>query len=154
MDNRKITLVISTYRQFEDLLKSFGKVINDERINEILIVDDNSENNYYWNIEEWLQFDAPEKVRLAQNTAHIGEYLNRRMGILLADGEWILTTNSNNIIEPEQIDKLFNQTWNEKTMIEIGSDTIFVNRAEYLRLFDVEDEVFWVKAGNKIKLLK
>lgn len=154
MDNRKIALVISTYRQFEDLLKSFGKVINDERINEILIVDDNSENNYYWNIEEWLQFDAPEKVRLAQNTQHIGQYLNRRMGILFADGQWILATSSNNIIEPEQIDKLFKQEWNEKTMIEIGSETIFVNRAEYLRVFDMDDEVFWVKAGNKIKLLK
>lgn len=41
-----------------------------------------------------------------------------------------------------------------KTMIEIGSETIFVNRAEYLRVFDMDDDVFWVKAGNKIKLLK
>jgi glycosyltransferase involved in cell wall biosynthesis len=128
MDNRTIAICIYTYQQFEKLLESFKEVVDDNRVAEIVICDDFSEQKTIWKIEDWLQFDAPEKIRLCQNTKHIGEDLSKHTLAVMADSEYIVLMNAEERIRATSIDMIFETQWEETAMLKFDGNKIFMNR--------------------------
>lgn len=105
MDNRKITLAITTWNRFDLTIKSFENVIDDDRINDVVIVDDCSNDGS----DKWLRdcFGGHKKVRIYINSETIDCYKNKAMAVMLAMQEWTIIFDSDNVIDTGYLDKLY-----------------------------------------------
>jgi glycosyltransferase involved in cell wall biosynthesis len=99
-----ISLCITTYNRYEMLMESFAQVLNDDRISEIVIVDDCSDIAIYDKILA-ATFDMA-KVRLIRNTENLGMSLNKKKAIEAAKNEWCIIFDSDNIMSPDYLDAL------------------------------------------------
>lgn len=97
-----LSLCITTYNRFEMTMESFAKVIDDDRISEIVIVDDCSEIDYYDKLAA-ATLDMP-KVRLFRNKKNLGMSLNKKRAVELAKCEWVILFDSDNVIDLSYID--------------------------------------------------
>lgn len=117
--NRKISLCITTYNRVEETLRSFSQVLDDERVSEIVIVDDHSNLEIYERLEWAIQAlngelfhktmngQTTPQIRLKRNDKNLGVYKNKLMSVLLATNDWCIPFDSDNIIDKDYIDKLY-----------------------------------------------
>jgi glycosyltransferase involved in cell wall biosynthesis len=199
-----ISLCITTYNRDQLTVDSFAQVLNDDRISEIVIVDDHSDETIYNNLA-WL-VNGMDKVRLFRNPKNLGCYHNKRMAVECASNEWVILFDSDNVIGKDYIDALFNYNpkmddgsfsgWAKWVIYQpefamphfnftaysnksfdkglaknympqmtfqtmLNAMNFFVNRAEYLRVFDSSKEepwtadsiyfnYLWLKSGGSI----
>ncbi len=97
-----ISLCITTYNRTTLLYESFAQVLNDDRISDIVIVDDCSD------VEIWnaicYQLSEMDKVNLYRNEKNIGCYHNKKRAVELATNEGVIIFDSDNIITPKYLD--------------------------------------------------
>lgn len=105
MDNRKITLAVTTYNRYDFLLKCFADVVDDERINEIVIVDDHSDLDIFDKIVRTYA-DEP-KVYIYRNAKNLGVYKNKYQSVKHSCNDWVIVFDSDNVIKKDYIDKLY-----------------------------------------------
>ncbi len=111
---KPITLAITTFNRFTLLIESFRKVLDDERISEIIISDDESEIELYKDIVNY--FKTESKVKVYRNLTNVGVYQNKYRSALHATNPWIILFDSDNIIDKSYIDKLYEiPEWDEHT---------------------------------------
>lgn len=115
MDKRTITLAITSWERYEETLNSFVNVANDDRVSEIVIVDDASSMEVYKNLERAVSF-CP-KVKLFRNEINHGCYLNKRMAVSLSSNKFLVLWDSDNTMTKEYLDKIFEQEWDEDTIL-------------------------------------
>lgn len=101
-----ISLCITTYNRTTLLYESFAQVLNDDRISEIVIVDDHSDNGI-WNAI-WGKLAEFNKVKLYCNDKNLGCYHNKKRAVELASNKWVILFDSDNIITPQYLDALWN----------------------------------------------
>lgn len=101
----QISLCLTTFNRFEFTVESFAQVINDGRISEIVIVDDCSTDDSYGKLQQYFTYHP--KVKLFRNEKNLGVYYNKKRAIELAGNEWAILFDSDNIIYPHYIDKLY-----------------------------------------------
>lgn len=99
-----ISLCITTYNRYELLMESFAQVLDDDRISEIVIVDDCSTDEIYGKVLAAV-FDMP-KVRLYRNQQNLGMSLNKKRAVELAKNEWVILFDSDNIIAPDYLNNI------------------------------------------------
>lgn len=99
-----ISLCITTYNRYELLMESFAQVLDDDRISEIVIVDDCSTDEIYGKVLAAV-FEMP-KVRLYRNQQNLGMSLNKKRAVELAKNEWCILFDSDNVIGPDYLDAL------------------------------------------------
>lgn len=99
-----ISLCLTTYNRFEMLMESFAHVLDDDRISEIVIVDDHSDIKYYDQIAA-ATIDMP-KVKLHRNKDNLGMSLNKKKAIELAKSEWCILFDSDNVIGSDYLDAI------------------------------------------------
>lgn len=117
MSKRYITLAITVYNRYDLLLESFAQVIDDERISEIIIVDDASTDGSGKQIEEY--FEGHEKVKVYINDINLDCYFNKRKAVKLSSNEQLILLDSDNIITKEYIDKLYEiQEWHPDVIVQ------------------------------------
>lgn len=113
-DERRISLCIPTWNRLELLIDSFINVLYDERISEIVIVDDASDIEIYNQIEKFC--DGIPKIKLFRNEVNLDCYRNKREAISKATNEWCILFDSDNIIKTDYIDRLYGiEKWQHKT---------------------------------------
>jgi len=111
---RKISLCITTFNRYDLLLESYIQVLNDDRISEIIIVDDNSTPAVVQALQR-LHF-TNGKVKIFYNDHNHGVYRNKKRSVELASNEWVIVFDSDNIITPDYLDKIYAiENWDEKT---------------------------------------
>lgn len=98
----KLTLSITTYNRYELLLESFANVIDDHRIDEILIMDDCSEELYWKKIKELPNFNP--KIKVVRQLANRGMSVNKRDAIFHSKNEWVILFDSDNVIGKDYLD--------------------------------------------------
>lgn len=114
-DTHKISLCITHFNRPEMVMRSFEKVVNDDRISEIVIVDDSSENIQYLDLLERIGTRA--KIKVFRNESNIGCYRNKREAISKATNEWVIIFDSDNVIDAQYIDKLYEYgLWDKQTI--------------------------------------
>lgn len=112
-----ISLCLTTYNRTDLLYESFRQLINDERISEIVIVDDASPEEVYQTIA-W-QTKALEKVKLYRNETNLDCYRNKKRAVELAMNEWVIIGDSDNIFTPEYVNALFSMDgWASRTVYQ------------------------------------
>jgi glycosyltransferase involved in cell wall biosynthesis len=104
---RTITLAITSYQRFEMLLESFAQVFNDDRISEILIVDDFSEEYIFKKLKNHIDIIGSSKIVLHRNEINLDCYFNKRRAIDLCSNEWVALIDSDNIFTKDYIDAIF-----------------------------------------------
>lgn len=109
-----ITLAITTYQRTNLLFESFKQVLDDDRISEIVIVDDRSTDDVWKFIcEETDKINHNKKIRLKRNHSNLGCYHNKRKAVASASNEWVILLDSDNVITKGYIDKTENRRGNE-----------------------------------------
>lgn len=111
-----ISICITTYQRTDLLFESFRQVINDDRISEIVIVDDASTDEVY-NTVAWYCKDIP-KVKLHRNDHNIGCYRNKAKAVSLACKDWVVIFDSDNIITPDYIDIIYGCSWSREMVYQ------------------------------------
>lgn len=114
-----ITLCLTTYNRTELLYESCRQILQDDRVSEIVIVDDCSTQDIY-NTIFW-QFNAIPKVKIYRNEKNLDCYRNKREAISKATNEWVIIGDSDNIFTKEYIDRIesmFTSGLNPKTIYQ------------------------------------
>lgn len=111
-----ISLCITTFNRTELLFDSFRNVINDERIKEIVIVDDASPDNIYQTVA-WFCKDL-DKVKLYRNDSNLDCYRNKRQAVKKASYDWVILFDSDNVLTPQYIDSIHKETWQIDTILQ------------------------------------
>lgn len=96
------TLAITHYNRAILLMQSFSQVLSDPRIDEILILDDCSDEQN-WNLVKLLE---QSKVRVIRQAENRGMAQNKRDAIAYAKNEWVIILDSDNIISPAYLDAI------------------------------------------------
>ena len=104
----KISLVITNYNRTDLLFKSYKKVLSDDRISEILIVDDCSDVSSFTIVEN--EVSIFKKIRLIRNIENKGMQLNKAFAISQARNEWVIIFDSDNEIDTTYLDAFFKIT--------------------------------------------
>lgn len=108
MDNRKITIAITSYNRYEMTVESFAQVLQDSRVSEIVIVDDCSEDGSYEKL--FKHFHNEPKVKVYQNTINLDCYRNKHRSVELASNEWVIVLDSDNIIGKDYLDAIYSHS--------------------------------------------
>lgn len=126
-----ISLCIPTYNRTDLLYESFRQVINDDRISEIVIVDDASPEEVY-NTIVW-QTKAIPKVKLYRNDENLDCFKNKKRAVELAMNEWVILFDSDNVITSEYLDIITsnNHLWESKRIFQPSFARPHFNFSEY-----------------------
>jgi glycosyltransferase involved in cell wall biosynthesis len=111
-----ISIAIPTYNRYEMTIQCFEQVLYDDRIDEVVIVDDCSEDNSYDLLKERFRYDS--KVKLHRNSTNFDCFLNKRMAIDLASNDWCILFDSDNVLDSFYLDLIFDYAWNENVIFQ------------------------------------
>jgi len=100
-----ISVCITTFNRTDLLFESFAQIENDERVSEIVIVDDHSTLDIQWILADRLK--GP-KFKFITNERNLGCYANKREAVSRASSEWVILFDSDNILTPQYIDRIEN----------------------------------------------
>jgi len=102
----KISLAITTYNRFDLPIKSCAQVLNDPRIDDIVILDDKSTDGSYEKLRDY--FVPYAHVRVMQQAYNRGMSRNKADAISYATNEWVAIIDSDNVVAPEYFDAFEN----------------------------------------------
>lgn len=100
----KLTLAITVYNRWELLLESFAQAIDDPRIDEILICDDCSKDEYWNKIKELPKFN--DKIKVVRQLSNQGMSRNKMSAVLNSKNEWVILFDSDNVIGKEYLNAI------------------------------------------------
>lgn len=120
MDNRKVSICIPTYNRVDVLIESFSKVLSDERVQNIHIQDDASDIEIFKQIKsivEVLNITHNNKITLGKNLTNQDCFRNKYHSVLGAKTEWLILLDSDNIIDTDYLDRLYEiENWESDTI--------------------------------------
>lgn len=99
-----LTLAITTYNRYELLLESFAKVIGDPRIDEVLIMDDHSEDKYWNKIKDLDKFNP--KIKVIRQLQNRKMQQNKHDAVALSKSDWVILADSDNIFDKDYLNAL------------------------------------------------
>lgn len=114
MPDRKISLCITTWERFELTLNSFADIVYDDRVQEIVVVDDLSSMEIYNKLKMACGFC--KKIKLYRNDKNLGCYLNKRQAVKMATNDYVVLFDSDNIFSKSYLDKIYEYQWEENTI--------------------------------------
>jgi glycosyltransferase involved in cell wall biosynthesis len=100
----KISIAITNYNRTDLLFESIHQVINDDRIDEIVISDDCSDYNSFNSVCDY--YREYSKVKIFRNDSNVDCYRNKKEAISNCSNEWVIMLDSDNIITKEYIDRI------------------------------------------------
>lgn len=107
-DNIKVSIIIPFYNSREYLNKCLESVINQTlKEVEVLLIDDASSDNSFEIAKTFAEKD--NRIKLIKNKKNSGQGYSRNLGIEIAQGEYIAFLDSDDWIEPEIYEKLYNR---------------------------------------------
>lgn len=102
---RSLSICITTWQRFEFTIESFLQVVRNEKISEIIIVDDCSDIDIYEKL--CLALSRIPKVKVLRNSTNVGCYENKRVAVSLSSNKRCLIWDSDNVVTNEFIDTLY-----------------------------------------------
>lgn len=112
---RKLSIVIPTWERVDMTLESFSEVYSDERVSDIVIIDDASSLGTFNELKKYCEF-LP-KVSLGRNLTNQDCNMNKYVCVSLCPTEYCVLLDSDNRIGIDYLDKIFEQEWDAKTVL-------------------------------------
>lgn len=100
----KLSLSITSYNRFDLTINSFKNVINDNRIDDILILDDGSTDGSFENLKEY--FKDNKKIRVLSQVITKKSQLNKKDAVELSLNDWVILLDSDNVITSSYLDAI------------------------------------------------
>lgn len=153
-----ISICIPTWMRTDLLFESYSKVIDDDRISEIVIVDDCSTD------EVWVKMcntiGNHPKIKLFRNEKNLDCYRNKREAVSKVSNEWVILLDSDNVIGVDYLDALYKTYPNEDGTFykNVIYQPVFAkpsfNFTEYKRLSISKKNVHkYIESGNFATML-
>lgn len=101
-----VTLALTSWNRDSLTFESFRQVLNDERISEIVISDDHSDERIYQNLV--FMCNGIEKVKIFRNETNLGCYHNKRKAVELSNNPFVILFDSDNILTTKYLDAIPN----------------------------------------------
>lgn len=117
LDERRISICIPTYNRVGMTLESFEQVYEDERVSEIVIVDDASDWGLFTDLKKIC--DGLEKVKLYRNLTNQDCYRNKQTAISFSDNntDGCILLDSDNKIGVDYLNRLYSiSEWDANTI--------------------------------------
>lgn len=111
-----VSVAIPTFRRTDLLYKSFQQVINDERVGEIVIVDDASPMHIYAEIEGFCKGNP--KIKLFRNEVNFDCYKNKHEAVSKCSNEYTIILDSDNRISKDYLDVIYAQHWSPERILQ------------------------------------
>lgn len=110
-----ISLALTSYNRTDLLFRSFSACLHDDRISEIVIVDDQSNKDDYKKIKNYCTRFT--KIKLFQNEVNLGVYFNKKHSVELCSNDYVIVGDSDNYYDHNYLNKIFEQIWNKDTIL-------------------------------------
>lgn len=110
----KIAIAIPYYNRSEFILETIQNIVNDDRVEEIIINDDCSDINDFNDMNIALA-NIP-KIKIYRNEKNLGSYLNKVETIRKCTSEWVFLLDSDNFLYADSLDALYAIGWNKETV--------------------------------------
>jgi glycosyltransferase involved in cell wall biosynthesis len=111
----KLSLALTTYNRYDLTIQSFAKVIDDERIDEVVILDDASTDGSYEKLRDY--FKGNDRVRVLRQLTNQNMSRNKRDAIAYCKNPFVIILDSDNTISTEYLDALEGVEFREDTII-------------------------------------
>lgn len=98
------SLCITTYNRYELLLESYAQIIDDERISEVIIVDDCSTPDIRAKLQQLPKLNS--KIKVFFQPVNRGMSRNKADSISYATNEWCIIFDSDNILKEKYLDAI------------------------------------------------
>jgi len=119
---QKISICVPTWNRFDFTIKCLEQVLYDDRIQAIVISDDNSTDGSYEKLVEYyneINKNFPsQRVFVFQNKDRLKVHGNKMMAIKNRFTEWCILFDSDNILTKEYLDNLYAFEWDKKTLYQ------------------------------------
>jgi len=102
-----ISLCIPTYNRSDFVLESFSKIVNNEVISEIVIVDDCSDIKIYEDLKNKISLLNSKKIKIMRNKNNLGAFLNKLECVKNSGNDWAIILDSDNIIDQNYLQNIF-----------------------------------------------
>lgn len=103
-----LTFAVTVFNRYDLLLESFAGIIDDPRIDEVLIMDDCSEEKYWNKIKELPKFNP--KIKVVRQMQNRGMSENKRDAVFNSKNHWVILADSDNKFSKKYIDALLSLT--------------------------------------------
>lgn len=126
MKNCTVTFIITTYNREKYLLQCINSIIMQKWENiEIVIIDDNSSNDVYYNL--FKTFDN-NKIKYIKNDINMGPSYSRKLGLEKASGEFIIFCDDDDFYTDDSFIEFAYQIFSQKESVGIvGFDSYLFN---------------------------
>ena len=102
------TIAITTYNRLDLVIDSFSSVLDNELIDEIVIVDDCSEDTLFNNLKNKLDELKSDKIKLYRNESNLKPLMNKLEAVKHSKNEWVILLDSDNKLNDNYIDTIKN----------------------------------------------
>lgn len=111
-----LSVVIPTFNRLEMTIQSFEQVLRDERVSEVVIVDDKSTDDSFHKLVSFFK-DEP-KVKVHQNSFNLGCAFNKRRAVELASNPFVIVFDSDNRMDVSYLDTAFDYDWRDDMIFQ------------------------------------
>ncbi len=113
---RTVSLCITTYNRLELTLACIEKVKNDARVDAVHIVDDCSRTEFIHYLKLALKYEP--KVFIYENEVNFDCAKNKREAVSKSTSDYLLLIDSDNQIGTDYLDRIFEEEWDAKTILQ------------------------------------
>lgn len=110
---KKVSICVPTWNRFDFTINCFKKVLDDERVGEVVITDDCSDDGSFERLKDY--YSNNDKVNIYRNDSRKKVHGNKHEAIKQATHDWCILFDSDNTISKEYLDIIFALDWDEKT---------------------------------------
>ncbi len=144
-----VSIVMPAYNCEKYVVEAINSILAQTYRNwELLVLDDGSKDNTLRIIEEFSQNDS--RIKALPNGKNMGVSATRNRGIELASGEWIAFLDSDDMWEPEKLEKQFEIVDKEAAeFLFTGSSYINEEGEPYKGIFEVPEKITYKKLRNQ-----
>lgn len=112
----KISVAIPTFRRTDLLYQSFMQVINDDRVGEVVIVDDASPAHIYAEIQGFC--GGNPKIKLFRNAVNLDCYKNKHEAVSKCTNDFVILFDSDNVLTVDYLDKIYDTPWSPERILQ------------------------------------
>lgn len=116
MEIRKVSICVPTWNRFDFTTKCFEQVLNDERVGEIVITDDCSDDGSFEALREF--YSKNDKVNIYRNDSRKKVHGNKHQSIRQATHDWCILFDSDNTLTKDYLDVIFSFDWESDTFYQ------------------------------------
>lgn len=134
MNNRAtISAIIVNYNRRVQTKACINSIANNKNILEILVVDNNSNDNSFFFLKKFFNFN--KKIKIIKSMKNLGAAGGRNLGANQAKGRYLLFIDSDNVVSKD-MSRFLLSTLNEKNVIMTGPVSLYFEKKKILWCLD------------------